>query len=73
VKVTVYREKVQNMNELYDRISRSSDFVTNEMPANTWREAECHLHVCRSNNGAHIEFWGAQKKLCGYLKMYHFV
>jgi hypothetical protein len=34
----VYREKVQNVNELCDRIVRAAQCVSNKMLASTWRE-----------------------------------
>jgi hypothetical protein len=45
----VYREKVQNVNELRDRIVRAAECVTSEVLAITWREGEHHF------DGAHFE------------------
>jgi hypothetical protein len=53
VKDIAYCAKVQNMNELRDRIVRAADYVTTE--SNAWRETECHHDVCRATNGAHRE------------------
>jgi hypothetical protein len=50
--------KLQNVNELRDRIVRTAESLTNEMLANTWREAKQRLDVCRATNGTHIEvYW----------------
>jgi hypothetical protein len=38
VKNIVYCEKVQNINELYDRLIRAAECITNKMLANTWQE-----------------------------------
>jgi hypothetical protein len=45
------------------------------MLVSTWRETEYRLDVCRDTNGAHIEMYWAQKKLCEVqcLKMYRFI
>lgn len=40
VKVTVYREREQNLNELGDRIVRAAQCVTSEILASTWPETE---------------------------------
>jgi len=54
VKGVVYHEKVQNINEIRDRIVRSAECITNEVLASTWQEAECCLDVCSANGVAHI-------------------
>jgi hypothetical protein len=46
----VYREKMQNMNKLRDRIVRAAECVTSEMLGNTWRDTECRLDVRRATN-----------------------
>jgi hypothetical protein len=51
-KDTLYREKVQNVKELRDRIVRAADCVTNEM-----RGTEHRLDACRATDGAHIELY----------------
>jgi hypothetical protein len=56
IKVPAYHKKLQNVNELHDRIIRAADCVTNEMLASTWQENEYNLDVCSATNGAHIEF-----------------
>jgi hypothetical protein len=38
IKDNVYREKVQNVNGLCDRIVRAVDSTANEILANNWRE-----------------------------------
>jgi hypothetical protein len=43
-----YHERVQNVNELHDKIIRAAEWVANEMLANTG-------DVCHDTNGAHIE------------------
>jgi len=48
----VYREKVQNVNELRDRISSISGSVTSEMLSSTCPLTEHRLDVCRATNGA---------------------
>jgi hypothetical protein len=53
----VYDEKVQNVNELRDRIVRAAECVTNEVLASKWRQTEYRLDVCRATNGAHIELY----------------
>jgi hypothetical protein len=40
VKDIVYCEKVQNVNELHDKIIRTAECITNDMLANTWQENE---------------------------------
>jgi hypothetical protein len=37
--------------------SSAAECVTNEILANTWRETEYHLDVCRAANSAHIEIY----------------
>jgi hypothetical protein len=54
-KYIAHGEKVQNVNGLRDGNVRAADSVTNEMLANTWRETEYRLDVCRDANGAHTE------------------
>jgi hypothetical protein len=63
VKGIVYCEKVQNVNELHERIIRTAECITNGM-LNTWQEAEYHLDVWHATNGAHIGTYRAHKKLC---------
>jgi hypothetical protein len=48
----VYREKVENMNKMHERIVRVAECVTNEMAASTCPETEHRLDVCRATNGA---------------------
>jgi len=55
VKDIVYREKVQNVNKLCDRIVRAAECITNEMLTNTWQETEYHVDVCHVTNGVHSE------------------
>jgi hypothetical protein len=43
VKDNVYREEVQNVNELRGRIVRTADCITNEMLANTWQKLNIAL------------------------------
>jgi hypothetical protein len=57
VKRTVYRENVQNMNELCDRIVRAAECVTNEVLVSTWRQTEYRLDVCRATSDANIELY----------------
>jgi hypothetical protein len=45
VKDTVYREKLQNMNEFRGRTIRAAECVTNEMLTNTWPETKYRI-VC---------------------------
>jgi len=52
VKEIVYREEVQNVNELCDRTIRAAECVTSEMPASTCTETEYRLDVCCITNGA---------------------
>jgi len=56
VKGIVYREKVQNVSELSDRIVRAVEGVTNEMVATIWRETEYRLDVYRATNGAILRY-----------------
>jgi len=35
-KDTVYHEKMQNVNEIYNRLIKVVECITNEMLANTW-------------------------------------
>jgi hypothetical protein len=51
VKFTVYREKVQNSDELSDRIDIGADCVSNEMFR---QESEYRLDECRATNCAHV-------------------
>jgi hypothetical protein len=57
VKDILYREEVQNMHELRDRIVRAAKCVTTEMPASTWRGTEYRLHDRYATIGAHIEIY----------------
>jgi hypothetical protein len=57
VKDILCRKKVQNVNELRDRIVRAAKCVTNEMLTSMWRETEYRLDVCRTTNGAHIDIY----------------
>jgi hypothetical protein len=43
------------VNEFHNRNVRAADYVTNEMPAITWQEAEYHLDVCHVANGVHTK------------------
>jgi hypothetical protein len=52
---TVYREKVQNVNELRDGTVRATECVTNETFASTCPETEYRLDVCRATDGGHID------------------
>jgi hypothetical protein len=54
-KTYFFREKVQNMNELLDRIIGAVECITNEMLSSTSPETEYLLVVCRATNGTHIE------------------
>jgi len=46
---------VQDLTELCDRIVRAAECVTIETFANTWRETEYRLDVCRATNGTQTE------------------
>jgi len=63
LKDIVYREKMQNVNELHYRIIRAAECVTNEMLTSTWQETEYDLDVCHATNSAHSELYWAHK-LC---------
>lgn len=54
VKVTIYREKVQNVTETHDRTVRAAECVVS-----TWSETE----YCASN-GAHTDIYWAHAVLC---------
>jgi len=55
VKDNVYREKLQNVNELRGRIVRAADCVTNEMLFQYLAETEYRLDMCRATNGSHSD------------------
>jgi predicted DNA-binding ribbon-helix-helix protein len=57
VKNIAYREKLQTVNELCDRIVSAAECVTNEVLASTCPETEYRLYVCRATNSAHIEIY----------------
>jgi hypothetical protein len=52
---TFYREKLQNVNDMRDRIFTAAECFSNKMPVSTWKETEYLLDVCCATNGAHIE------------------
>jgi len=72
IKDIIFHEKVQNVNELHDRIVRAAECVTNKMLSSTFQETEYHLDVGHVINTANIENYRALKKLCEVqcLKMY---
>jgi len=51
------KKKVQNVNELHDRILRAEECITNEMLANIWHETEYFFHVHCTINNAHTEIY----------------
>ncbi len=55
VKEIVYRTKVNNLQELKERISAAIESVQVDMLENTWREMEFRLDALRATIGDHIE------------------
>jgi hypothetical protein len=45
------------VNELPDRIVATAKCVTHDILANTCREIECRLDVCRAANGVRVELY----------------
>jgi transposase len=55
VKDRVYASKVDNKEELRERIRRAFDEIDHSILRRVWSELECRLDFLRANNGKHIE------------------
>jgi hypothetical protein len=64
--------KVQNVNELHDKIVRAAECITNEMTATMWCETDTVLMWAVPLMVPYIEIYWAHQKLCDiqYLTMY---
>ena len=57
VKDIVYKTKVQDIDDLKQRISNAMTTIDEAMLQHTWQEIEYHLDVLRATNGTHIEVY----------------
>lgn len=77
IKDSDYSEKVQNVNQLHERIVRAAVCIRNEILTSAWWEPEYGLEMCCATNGEHIQIYIylAHKTLAEIqcLKMYPFL
>ena len=57
VKDIMYKTKLQDKDDLKQRISNAMKTINEAMLQRTWQEIEFRLDVLRATNGAHIEVY----------------